>query len=406
MKTIRHTAALSMAAFAVLGPLTATRAAQGDWTMYVGTYTGGASKGIYAFQFSTSTGTLTPIGLAVETSNPSFLAVHPNQRFLYAANENRSGTVSSFAIDPTTGSLTRLNSVSSKGSGPCHVSVDQTGTFLFVANYNDGIAAAYKIKPDGSLTEATATYQHAGRGATQRQAGPHAHMAAVSPDNRFVWVADLGTDRIVSYRIDAEKGIVPNDPPSVQLTSGSGPRHLVFRNDSRVAYVINELTATVTVLSYDAAKGIMTEVQTVSTLPAAYSGQKSCAEIRLHPSGKFLYASNRGHDSIAVYTVDAAKGTLTSVGHVPTGGKTPRGFAIDPTGRFLVAANQGSNSIVTFKIDQATGNLTRTGDTFEVGSPVDVLFAAPATRTSRGASAASPTPGPPSNVTNVHDAGA
>jgi 6-phosphogluconolactonase len=377
MNTINRTATLSMAALAMLGPLAATGAAQGDWTMYVGTYTDGPSKGIYSYHFETSTGELTPIGLAVETSNPSFLAVHPNQRFLYAVNENRNGMVSSFAIDPAAGSLKLLNSVSSKGSGPCHVSVDRTGTFLFVANYNDGIAAAYRIARDGSLTEPTATYQHAGKGATQRQAGPHAHMAAVSPDNRFVWVADLGIDQIMSYKIDAEKGLVPNDPPSTKITGGSGPRHLVFRNDSRFAYVISELAATVTVFSYDAVKGTMAEVQTISALPTGYIGQKSCAEIRLHPNGRFLYASNRGHDSIAVYKVDAAKGTLTSEGYVPTGGKMPRGFAIDPTGSFLVAANQGSNNIVVFQIDQTTGALTPTGDTFEVGSPVDVLFAGP-----------------------------
>ncbi len=378
MNTINRIATLSMTVFAVLGPLSAIGVAQGDWTVYIGTYTGGPSKGIYSYGFRSSTGKLTPIGLAAETSNPSFLAVHPNQRFLYAANEDSNGMVSSFAIDPATGNLKLLNSVSSKGSGPCHVSVDKTGTWLFVANYNSGSAAAYKIRPDGSLTEATASYQHSGSGATRRQAGPHAHMATVSPDNRFVWVADLGIDRIVSYKIDAEKGMVPNDPPSAAVTAGSGPRHLVFRDDSRFAYVLSELAATVTVFSYDAARGTMAEVQTISTLPADYTGQKSCAEIRLHPSGRFLYASNRGHDSIAVYKVDAAQGTLTSAGHVPTGGRTPRGFAIDPAGRFLVAANQGSNSIVVFKIDQATGNLTPTGDTFEVAIPVDVLFAAPA----------------------------
>jgi 6-phosphogluconolactonase len=374
MKTIHRVATLLLAAFAILGPLADVGAAQGDLTVYVGTYTGGPSKGIYSFRLQPSTGKLTPAGLAAETSNPSFLAVHPNQRFLYAANENRDGMVSSFAIDPATGSLKLLNSVSSKGSGPCHVSVDKTGRFLFVANYNDGTTAAFKIEPDGALTEATAMYTHAGKGATQRQTGPHAHMAAVSPDNRFVWVADLGIDRLVSYKFDAEKGMVPNDPPSVPITGGSGPRHLVFRNDSRFAYVINELTATVSVLSYDAANGHMSDVQTISTLPTDYTGQKSCAEIRLHPSGKFLYASNRGHDSIAVFRVDAAKGTLTSAGYVPTGGKTPRGFALDATGNFLVAANQGSNNIVVFKIDQNTGNLTPTGETFEVGSPVDVLF--------------------------------
>lgn len=369
MKTSNRIATLLLT-FASLG------AAQGDWTMYVGTYTRGPSKGIYAYKFQPSTGKLTSIGLAGETSNPSFLAVHPSQRFLYAVNENDKGMVSAFAIDSSTGSLKQLNQVSSKGSGPCYLSVDKTGKWLFVANYNNGSVAAYPINANGSLGEASATFQHAGKSVNpQRQSGPHAHVAAISPDNRFVWVCDLGLDEVLSYRIDPAKGgMTPNDPPFAKVEPGFGPRHVVFRADSKFAYVMSEMAAAVTVFSYDAAKGTMQQVQVISTLPEGYTGMKSGAEIAIHPDSKFLYASNRGDNSIAIFKVDAAKGTLTSAGRVSTQGKTPRNFVIDPTGNYLLAANQDSNNIVVFKIDQQTGRLTPTGDTYEVGFPVSLLF--------------------------------
>lgn len=367
---------LLMAASAVLGPLAILGAAQGELTMYVGTYTRGASKGIYSYKYQTATGKTTPIGLAGQSSNPSFLAVHPNQRFLYAVNENNSGMVSAFAIDPATGNLKALNQVSSKGSGPCHLSVDKTGKWLFVANYNNGIAAAFPINNDGSLLEASATDPHAGKSVNpQRQSGPHAHMAAISPDNRFVWVPDLGLDEVFSYRIDPAKGgMTPNDPPFAKVEAGLGPRHMVFRADSKFAYVMAEMGAAVTVFSYDAAKGTMQQVQVISTLPEGYTGTKAGAEIAIHPSSKFLYASNRGDDSIAIFKVDASKGTLTAAGKVSAGGKTPRAFVIDPAGNYLLAANQDSNNIVIFKIDQQTGGLTPTGDTIEIGAPVSIVF--------------------------------
>lgn len=349
--------------------------AQTDWTMYVGTYTSGSSKGIYAYKYQPSTGKLTPLGLAAESSNPTFLAVHPNQRFLYAVNENNTGMVSAFAIDAATSKLKPLNQVSSKGSGPCHLSVDKTGKWLFVANYNSGSVAAFPIKMDGSLGDASASFQHSGKSVNaERQSGPHAHVATISPDNRFVWVCDLGLDEVLSYRIDAAKGMTPNDPPFAKVEPGAGPRHVVFRADSKFAYVEDEMGASVTVFSYDAAKGTMRQVQVISTLPVGYTGTKSGAEIALHPSSKFLYTSNRGHDSIAIFKVDGAKGTLTGAGTVPTEGKTPRNFAIDPTGNYLFAGNQDSNSMVTFKIDQQTGALTPTGDKYELGAPVSIVF--------------------------------
>ena len=367
-----------LTAFAVLCPFATPGAAQGDSIVYVGTYTRGPSKGIYAYRLQGSTGKLTPIGLAGETSNPSYLAVDPSQRFLYAANENNTGNVSAFAIDPATSMLKLLNSVSSKGSGPCHISVDKTGKWLFVANYNNGSTAAYPIEADGSLGEASYVDQHTGKSVNpQRQSGPHAHIAAISPDNRFVWVADLGTDQIFSYRIDPAKGMTPNDPPFAKIAPGSGPRHIVFRQDGKFAYVISEMAATVTVFSYDSAKGTMQDVQTISTLPEGYTGSKSGAEIALAPGGQFLYASNRGHDSIAIFKVDAAKGTLTAAGNVPSGGKTPRYFGIDPTGNYLLAAHQDSAKVVEFKIDRQTGGLTPTGETLDIGSPVCVIFVRP-----------------------------
>jgi 6-phosphogluconolactonase len=371
MKTFNRIATLLLTVFATVG------AAQ-NWTMYVGTYTKGSSKGIYSYKFQPSTGKLTAMALAGESSNPSFLAVHPNHRFLYAVNENNAGMVSAFAIDSATGKLKPLNQVSSKGADPCHLSIDQTGKWLFVANYTSGSVAAFPINADGSLGEAAKTIQHSGKSVNpDRQAGPHAHVAAISPDNRFLWVCDLGLDEVLSYRIDpTQGGITPNNPPFAKVEPGSGPRHIVFRGDSKFAYVEDEMGATVTVFSYDAAKGTMNQVQVISTLPTGFSGTKSGAEIILHPSWKFLYTSNRGHDSIAIFKVDAATGKLTFTGTAPTGGKTPRNFAIDPTGHYLLAANQDSDSIVTFKIDQETGGLTPTGDKYEVGAPVSLIFVA------------------------------
>src|SRR5258707_58143 len=317
--------------------------AQTNWLMYVGTYTRGASKGIYAYRFQSSTGKLTPIGLAAESANPTFLAVHPNNRFLYAVNEvsdyegQAAGAVSAYAINSATGELKLLNRVSSKGKGPCHVSLDRTSKWLFVSNYGGGSLAAFPVHDDGSLGEASAFFQHAGSGAVpQRQAGPHTHEAVVTPDNRRVLVADLGLDQILNYRIDPAKGgLTPADPPFTKTAPGSGPRHVVFSPDGRSLYSLNEIASTITVFRYDAATGSLTEAQTVKTLPDDFTGINSTAEIEILSGGKFLYASNRGHNSIAIFGVDAATGKLTPLNRVSTQGKTPRNFAIDPSGSFL-----------------------------------------------------------------------
>jgi len=352
--------------------------AKGEWLAYIGTYTRPPSKGIYAWRFQAASGKLAPLGLAAETSNPSFLAVAPNQRLLYAANEDKTGTISAFAIDPANGQLKLLNRVPSRGSGPCHVAVDPSGKWVFAANYNSGSVAMFPVRADGTLGEATGFVQHAGSSVNaQRQSGPHAHSANLSPDGRWLLVPDLGLDQILSYRVDTVKGTLSaGDPPFTKLAPGSGPRHLAFGRDGRFAYAINELLATVTVFRYNSARGSLEELQTAPVTPDGYTGPKSSAEIAVDPSGKFLYASNRGDSTIAEFRIDSDKGTLTAVERVSTQGKTPRNFAIDPSGAFLFAANQDSGDVVVFSIDRATGRLTPAGSVLEVASPVCVVFAA------------------------------
>ena len=358
-------------------------APQGDVIAYIGTYTRGGSKGIYAYRFQPSTGKLTEIGLVGETSNPSFLAIHPNHRFLYAVNEDntfqgkRAGSVSAFSIDPATGQLKLLNQVSSGGPGPCHLALDKTGNWLFVANYGGGSVAAYSVHSDGSLGEAAAFVQHEGSSVDpQRQRGPHAHSTNITPDNHFVLVADLGLDRILSYKIPPAGGkLVPGDPPYSSIAPGSGPRHMAFHPKGKFAYVCNEMAATVTACSYEK-DGKLKELQTISMLPKDFNGPKGSAEIAVHPNGKFLYASNRGHDSIAIFAIDPSKGTLTAVDYVPTQGKAPRNFAIDPSGKYLLAANQDSGNIVEFRLDPATGRLTPSGTMVQLPFPVCITFLA------------------------------
>jgi 6-phosphogluconolactonase len=354
----------------------------GDCFVYVGTYTGPQSQGIYVYKFETGSGKLTPLGLAGESRNPSFLAVHPNHRFIYAVNEmgdygdRKTGAVSAFALDRKTGKLSPLNEVSSGGVDPCYIALDRTGKYALVANYTSGSVAAFPLLADGRLGSASAFVQHAGRGVNpERQEGPHAHSINLSPDNRFAIAADLGLDELLVYRFDATKGtLAANDPPFVKVPAGSGPRHFTFHPNGKFAYTIEEMGSSVTAFSYDAAGGVLHPLQTISTLPAGYKGRDDSAEVQVHPSGKFLYGSNRGHDSIAVFAIDAARGTLTPVEHVPTQGKEPRNFGIDPTGAYLIAANQNSNNLVVFRIDAKTGRLTATGQVLEVHAPVCVKF--------------------------------
>jgi 6-phosphogluconolactonase len=360
-------------------------AAKSQYIAYVGTYTAKtSSKGIYAYRFDAEKGQLTALGVAAESADPSFLAVHPNGKFLYAVNEvgdfngGAGGAVSAFAIDAKTGALKFLNQVPTRGAGPCYVSLDKNGSFALVANYDGGSIASFPVHEDGSLGTASGFVQHSGSGPNkERQEGPHAHWIGTSPDDRFALAVDLGLDQVIVYGFDPSKGIfTPLLSGFAKVKPGAGPRHLAFHPNGKFAYVLSEMESSVTVFSYQAKNGAFTSLQTISALPKDYAGPKEAAEIAVHPSGKFLYTSNRGHDSIAIFAIDEKKGTLKSLGQVLTGGKTPRHFAIDPTGTFLLAENQESNNIVVFHIDAATGNLTPTGQTIEVPSPVCITFVA------------------------------
>lgn len=357
--------------------------------VYVGTFSStaphgrGRAEGIYVYRLDPSSGALIGTHTKPGIANPAFLALDPGRRYLYAVNEvpeidgHAGGAVSAFAIDPATGDLTYLNRQSSHGSDPCHLSVDRTGRFVLVANYGGGSVALLPIGDDGRLDPATDFHQHQGASVDpQRQRGPHAHSINLDPTNRYALAPDLGLDQVLIYRLDLEQGALrPNDPPSAPLPAGSGPRHLAFHPSAPYAYVINELGSTMTTLAWDGANGTLRPIQTVSTLPSDFAGRSHCADVHVAPSGRFVYGSNRGHDSIVIFAVDPATGTLTLVGHESTRGQTPRNFAIDPTGTFLLAANQGTDTIVTFRIDGETGRLAPTGPVTSVPTPVCVTIA-------------------------------
>lgn len=354
--------------------------------VYVGTYTNKNSKGIYQFTFDTETGKAGKPELAAEVKNPPFLAIHPSGKFLYSVGEieqsgengpTRVGAVNALAIDAATGRLSLLNQQPSKGKGPCFVSLDRSGKLAFVANYGSGDIAVLPIDSDGRLRPASDYVKHEGSSVNpSRQKEPHAHSIGVDPSGKFVLACDLGADRIFVYRLNADDGkLEPNDPPAGMANPGSGPRHFAFHPSGKFVYVINEMLLTVTAYAWNASTGAMQPIETVSTVPTGISGsQYSTAEVVVHPSGKFLYGSNRGHDTIAVFTIDPSTGKLTSVGHVPTGGKTPRNFNIDPTGKWLLAANQNSDSIHVFRIDEESGKLTAAGEVIEVPTPVCLKF--------------------------------
>ncbi|MFQ6034280.1 MAG: lactonase family protein [Sedimentisphaerales bacterium] len=347
--------------------------------VYFGTYTWpeNSSKGIYRSILDLETGKLSAPVLVAKAKNPSFLEIHPNGKFLYAVSEaGGAGSVSAYAIDTDGGGLKFLNRQPSGGAGPCHVSIDHVGRNLLVANYGGGSASVIPIKADGRLGKPTGFVQHHGSSVNpKRQKGPHAHSINVSPDNRFAFVADLGIDKIMIYRLDVEKGtMVANSPPFVEVKPGAGPRHFAFHPNGKYAYVINELDCTLTAFAYEPASGALTEIQTITTLPNGFDGSNTCAEVRVHPSGKFVYGSNRGHDSIVVYRVDLANGILTFVEHETADIKTPRNFNIDPTGKFCLVANQGKDSVVVFRIDQETGALEPTGHKISIARPVCVRF--------------------------------
>ncbi len=354
-----------------------------SYHVFVGTYTGKVSEGIYAFGLDKETGKLTSdIRLVAKTEHPSFLALHPTKPLLYAVNETGSfndqptGAVSAFRLNEQNGKLELINQVASRGKAPCHLEVDATGGSVLVANYTSGTVAVLPIEENGGLGTTADVVEHLGSSVNpKRQEGPHAHCINLDGHQGFAVAADLGVDKVFIYPFDAKrKRLDVYKASSVSLRPGAGPRHFAFHPNNRFGYVINELDNTVTAFKWDSGKGKLSEIQSISTLPDDYEGGNSTAELFIHPTGRFLYGSNRGHHSIVVYQVDKETGRLTYIENEPTQGQTPRSFGIDPHGKFLLAANQSSNSIVVFEIDQATGALEATGTRMDVPTPVCVLF--------------------------------
>jgi 6-phosphogluconolactonase len=350
--------------------------------IYIGTYTHGKSKGIYACRMDLATGALSGPELAAQTPNPTFLAIDQKHRRLYAVNEiaqyegKVGGSIEAFSMDADTGKLTSLDRRTTIGSGPCHVTLDRDCHNALVANYGSGSIAVFPVQADGTFGKETTFIQDTGKGINAaRQEGPHAHCMVLDTANRFAFACDLGTDKVMVYRYDSSHGtLLPNEPAFARMKDGAGPRHLAFSPGEHHAYVLNELDSTITTFAYDRRRGSLSELQNISMLPDGFKGGNTAAEVEVHPSGKFLFASNRGNDSIAVFAIDRGTGKLTCVQDCPTQGKTPRHFAIDPTGHRLVVANQDSDNLVVFAIDPETGRLTKSGQPLEIPSPVCVAF--------------------------------
>jgi len=364
-------------ALAVAGLLTTLEGfAMNGHLIYIGTYTRTISQGIYSVRLDRATGALSTPELVATTANPSFVALSPDRSHLYAVCESDT-LAAPFAVNIDTGRLVPDIVRSSGGKAPCHLMVDHSDRCLVVAHYHTGIVAALPIAEDGSLGAAGSIIAHTGRSVhPERQTGPHVHSVNISPDNRFVIVCDLGLDQVFTYALDpARATLTPAATPFIATAPGAGPRHSAFSPDGRHVFVINELDSTMVSYRYEAATGALTPLDTRSTLPDGFAGTSHCAEVRVHPNGRFVYGSNRGHDSIVVFGFDADSGRLTPVEHVPTGGRNPRNFALSPDGAWLVAANQNSDSLRVFRVDPATGRLTATGHTASVPLPVCVQFA-------------------------------
>ncbi len=342
-------------------------------------FVGSGRANIEAFRFDLASGALTPIGLAARIAHPSFFAIAPNRRFLYSITEGsdqNNSSVSAFSIDAAAGKLTLLNSQPAGGAGPCYVEVDPSGKNVLIANYGSGSVSVFPAAPAGTLNPMSAFIQGYGSSVNpDRQTGPHAHCIVTDPADRFALVCDLGLDKVLSFKFDSAAGtLLANDPPFVTTKPGAGPRHLVFHPNGRWAYVSDEMGCTVTAYSYDAAAGALREIQTESTLPKDFAGQNTDAEVAVHPSGKFVFCSNRGDDSVAVFSCDPDTGRLMFLERDSTGGQTPRQFEIDPTGAWLLAGNQASNSITVFRIDNATGHLQPVGNAIHTDNPMCIKF--------------------------------
>jgi 6-phosphogluconolactonase len=341
-----------------------------DMFVYFGTHRSGTNVGFSLAHFDTDTGALTKPEFLIQSPAPAYFVIHPDGLHLYTCNSGSPGEVSAYEIEPHTGQLKFLNRVPAGGTDTSYVSLDQTGHYVLAANYSGGNIAVFAIKPDGSIGERTAFVQHTGSSVNpQRQIHAYAHSIIVDPSNRFALVADLGLDKVFVYRFNEKDGsLATNNPPFVTIKPGSGPRHVKFHPNGRWVYVISEIASTVTAFNWDSANGTLAEFQSVSALPADFKGTSTCAEIMVHPNGKFLYASNRGDDSLAVFAINQTTGGLTLVEHVPSGGKTPRNFAFDPTGKWILCSNQDSNNAFVFRVDENTGKLT------QIGGPVSVPY--------------------------------
>jgi 6-phosphogluconolactonase len=352
---------------------TQSTAAPEKFRVYLGT-----GKNIYQTVLDLKTGALSKAELAAELANPSFVAIHPNNQFLYAVSEINKGSIVAYAIDAHTGALKQLNAQSAGGGGPCHVVVDRSGQVVLAANYGTGSCTSIPIKSDGSLGAPASVHQHTGKSINPgNQQGPHAHSINVDKANKFAFCADLGIDKIMVYRLDAATGkLTPNDPPAFVTPPGTGPRHFAFHPNGKTAYINGEINMTLIACDYDAATGVLKQKQVISTLPKDETRKKgSTAEVVVHPSGKFVYVSNRDpYNSIAIFSIDPKTGELKAAGHEARGVKTPRNFAIEPTGRLMLVANQSGQSVMSFHINQDTGALTPTGNSVEVVSPVCVRF--------------------------------
>ena len=354
----------------------------GELLVYVGTYTTGKSEGIYLYRLNLASGELKHVGVTKGVTNPSFLTLAPSRRYLYAVNEieefegKKSGAVSAFAVDQRTGDLRLLNKQASLGADPCYVDVDTSGRFVLIANYTGGNVTIFPTERDGGLGDATDMKQYQGSSVNRgRQESSHAHSIVLDRANRFAYSCDLGADKVMIFRFDTQNGkLLPGESPWVQVKAGAGPRHLAFHPTGNYMFVLNELHSTVTAFARNPEKGSLQELQTITTLPKDFAGANTGADVHVSPNGRFLYCSNRGHDSIAIFKIDPSKGALTALGHESTRGRTPRNFAIDPTGTFLLVANQKSDNIVVFRLDKKTGRPRATGQVTQVPAPVCLKF--------------------------------
>lgn len=377
-KTVAHNAAQPKAHSA----RTVKRSKMEKMLVYIGTYTSKGSKGIYLCELDMKTGDLTLKGDVATTPNPTFLALSPNHKVLYAANEidnfqgAKAGAVSAWAIQPKTGALKFINDSSTKGDGPCHVFVDHKGKYVYAANYGGGSFSVMPIEKNGGVGPASGFVQHTGSSVDpQRQEGPHGHSIYIDAADHFAYACDLGLDKVMVYKVDSPAGsLTPNDPPYGTVPPGSGPRHAAFHPNNKYAYVINEMKSTVTSMKWNPKAGTLEQIETVSTLPADNTVENSTAEIFLHPNGKFLYGSNRGHNSIAIFSVDESTGKVKLIGNQSTEGKTPRNFSFDPTGTFLLAGNQDTDNVVVFRVNKETGMLTPTGHSVHISMPVCIVY--------------------------------